>query len=85
MFMFTIFLQKPDNLNREKTVVSKVGKIEVSFPSCYSLVSLSLFVVVSVDLESCQYAAYHNFSIYPFLFNRSISVIFPMFFPSCFR
>jgi hypothetical protein len=29
------------------------------------------------------------FSIYPFLFNqrisRSISVIFPMFFPSCFR
>jgi len=43
VFMFTIFLQKPDNLNREKTVVSKVGKIEVSFPSCYSLVSLSLF------------------------------------------
>ena len=32
VFMFTIFLQKPDNLNREKTVVSKVGKIEVSFP-----------------------------------------------------
>jgi len=31
--MVTIFLQKPDNLNREKTVVSKVGKIEVSFPS----------------------------------------------------
>jgi len=27
--MFTIFLQKPDNLNREKTVVSKVG----NFPS----------------------------------------------------
>ena len=43
MFLFTIFLQKPDNLNGEKTVVSKVGKIEVSFPSCYSLVSLSLF------------------------------------------
>jgi len=44
---------------------------------------------ISVILESCQYAAYHNFSIYPFLFNqrisRSISVIFPMFFPSCFR
>ena len=28
---------------------------------------------ISVILESCQYAAYHNFSIYPFLFNRSIS------------
>ena len=42
MFMFTIFLQKPDNVNREKTVVSKVGMIEVSF-SCYSLVSLLLF------------------------------------------
>ena len=44
---------------------------------------------ISVILESCQYAAYHNFSIYPFLFNqrisRSIPVIFPMFFPSCFR
>jgi len=41
--MVTIFLQKPDDFNREKTVVSKVGMIEVSFPSCYSLVRLSLF------------------------------------------
>jgi|ETNmetMinimDraft_15_1059895.scaffolds.fasta_scaffold215480_1 hypothetical protein len=43
VFMVTIFLQNPDNFNREKTVVSKVGKIEVSFPSCYSRASLSLF------------------------------------------
>ena len=38
-------------------------------------------MVFSVDLELCQYAAYHNFPIYPFLFNqgisRNISVIFP--------
>lgn len=40
---------------------------------------------ISVILESCQYAAYHNFSIYPFLFNqrisRNISVVFPVMFP----
>ena len=30
-------------------------------------------MVCSVDLESCQYAAYHNFPFYPFLFNQSIS------------
>ena len=44
---------------------------------------------ISVILESCQYAAYHNFSIYPFLFNRSISRHvsdeFPMNFPKNFR
>ena len=40
---------------------------------------------ISVILESCQYAAYHNFSIYPFLFNRSISVVFPVMFPMNFR
>ena len=44
---------------------------------------------ISVILELFQYADYHNSSVYPFLFNqrisRSISVIFPMFFPSCFR
>ena len=33
---------EPDNLNREKPIVSKVGKIEVSFPLYYSFVSLSL-------------------------------------------
>ena len=44
---------------------------------------------ISVILESCQYAAYHNFSIYPFLFNRSISRHvsdeFPMNFPQNFH
>ena len=44
---------------------------------------------ISVILEWCQYAAYHNFSIYPFLFNqrisRSISVIFPQNFPQNFH
>ena len=44
---------------------------------------------ISVILESCQYAAYHNFPIYPFLFNRSISRHvsdeFPMNFPKNFR
>jgi len=44
---------------------------------------------ISVILESCQYAADHNFSIYPFLFNRSISRHvsdeFPMNFPKNFR
>ena len=38
-------------------------------------------MVFSVDLESCQYVAYHNFSIYPFLYLRRISVIFPVEFP----
>jgi len=33
---------------------------------------------ISVILELCQYAAYHNFPIYPFLFNQRISRDIPV-------